>query len=132
MRLRKSKTAKSPTGHKTLKLLFTVVNRKKAEFFADLLQGHEVNFQTLTLAKGTAKSETLRLLGLEEEEKCVICSVIREDKTEEILQLLHDKFNSVKNGKGIAFTVPLSSVIGVTTYGFLSNNKTVVKENKDE
>jgi hypothetical protein len=129
----KSKTKKTaPVGHKKLKLLITVVNRNKAEFFVDLLQGYEVNFQMRVLAKGTAKSETLHLLGLEDEEKCVIFSVIREDKADEILHVLQDKFTSVRGGKGIAFTTPLSSVIGVTTYGFLSNNKTVVKENKDE
>lgn len=129
----KSKPKKAaPVGHKKLKLLTTVVNRNKAEFFVDLLQGYEVNFQMRVLANGTAKSEMLHLLGLEDEEKCVIFSVIREDKAEEILHALQDKFASVRGGKGIAFTSPLSSVIGVTVYGFLSNNKTVVKENKDE
>ena len=129
----KSKPKKSaPVGPKKLKLLTTIINRNKAEFFVDLLQGYEVNFQLRILANGTAKSEMLHLLGLENEEKCVIFSVIREDKAEEILHVLQDKFASVRGGKGIAFTSPLSSVIGVTAYGFLSNNKTVVKENKDE
>ncbi len=122
----------SPEGHKKLKLLITVVNRNKAEFYADLLQGYEVNFQTLVLAQGTAKSETLHLLGLEDEEKSVIFSIVREDKAEEILHILQDKFASVRGGKGIAFTTPLTSVIGVLVYGFLSNNKAVVREDKQD
>ena len=129
----KNKQRKSPAGgYKKLKLLITVVNRNKAEFYADLLQGYEVNFQTRVLAQGTAHSETLHLLGLQNEEKCVIFSVVREDKTEEILHVLQDKFDSVRGGKGIAFTTPLSSVIGVTLYGFLSNNKSVIKEEKQD
>jgi hypothetical protein len=32
-------------------------------------------------------------------------------------------FKTIKNGKGIAFAVPLSSVIGVNNYQFLSNNR---------
>jgi len=37
-------------------------------------------------------------------------------------------FKTMKNGKGIAFTVPMTSVIGVSIYGFLSNNRMTVKE----
>ena len=129
----KNKTRKpASTGFKKLKLLITVVNRNKSEFYVDFLQGFEINFQTRVLAQGTARSETLRMLGLEDEEKCVIFSVIREDKAEEVLQALQDKFHSVRGGKGIAFTTPLSSVIGVGIYGFLSNNKSVVKEEKQD
>jgi nitrogen regulatory protein PII len=115
---------------KKLKLLVTVVNRNKSEFYMDFLSGFEVNFQTSVLGQGTAKSETLHLLGLEDSDKSVIFSVIREDKAEEILHALEDKFHTVRNGKGIAFTTPLSSVIGVAIYRFLSNNRTVVKEDK--
>jgi nitrogen regulatory protein PII len=96
----------------------------------DFLSGFEVNFQTSVLGQGTAKSETLHPLGLEDSDKSVIFSVIREDKAEEILPALEDKFHTVRNGKGIAFTTPLSSVIGVAIYRFLSNNRTVVKEDK--
>ena len=33
-----------------------------------------------------------------------------------------EKFEKVKHGKGIAYTIPISSVIGVMVYQFLSNN----------
>ena len=91
----------------------------------DFLNGFEVNFQTAALGQGTAKSETLHLLGLEESDKGVIFSVIREDKSEEILRNLDEKFKTIRNGKGVAFTIPLTSVIGVAIYRFLSNNRTV-------
>ena len=89
----------------------------------DLLQNYQINFQTSVLAQGTAKSETLSLLGLEDSDKSVIFSVIREDNAMEALHALEDKFQTVRNGKGIAFTVPMSSVIGVAIYRFLSNHK---------
>ena len=110
-------------NHKKLKILITVVNRSKAEFYMDLLQNYEINFQTSVLAQGTAKSETLSLLGLEDSDKSVIFSVIREDNATDALHALEDKFHTVRNGKGIAFTVPMSSVIGVAIYRFLSNHK---------
>lgn len=128
---KKTKKEKSVSADfKKLKLLVTVVNRNKSEFYMDFLSGFEVNFQTSVLGQGTAKSETLHLLGLEDSDKSVIFSVIREDKAEEILHALEDKFHTVRNGKGIAFTTPLSSVIGVAIYRFLSNNRMVVKEDK--
>ena len=128
---KQTKPQKTPdVNFRKLKILVTVVNRNKTEFYMDFLQDYGVNFQTSVLAQGTAKSETLYMLGLEDSDKSVIFSVIREDKAEEILHALEDKFHTVRNGKGIAFTTPLSSVIGVAIYRFLSNNRTVVKEDK--
>ena len=107
---------------KKLKLLFTVVDRNKGEFYLDVLSQYEVNFQTVINGAGTARSEILDMLGLNNN-KAVIISVIREDLTETIMKVLEEKFQTIRNGKGIAFAVPLSSVIGVNIYRFLSNNQ---------
>jgi hypothetical protein len=125
---RKTKTAENTSanannGFKKLKILVTVVNRKKTELFMDLLTAYEVNFQTSVLAQGTARSETLYMLGLEDSDKSVIFSVLREDKAPEAMRMLEEKFHTIKDGKGIAFTIPMSSVIGVAIYRFLSNHR---------
>ena len=110
-------------GFKKLKILVTVVNRSKTEFFMDFLTAYEVNFQTAVLGQGTARSEMMYMLGLEDSDKGVIFSVLREDKAEDALRGLDEKFHTLKNGKGIAFTIPMSSVIGVAIYRFLSNHR---------
>lgn len=107
---------------KKLKLLFTVVDRNKGEFYLDVISQFDVNCQMLTQGKGTATSNLVELFGLNIN-KAVIVSVVREDMTDAILNCLEDKFETIKNGKGIAFAVPLSSVIGVNMYQFLSNNR---------
>ena len=107
---------------KKLKLLVTVVDRQKAEYYLDVLSEFEVNFQLLVNGLGTARSEMIELLGLNKQ-KAVIFSVVREDLTGRILRLLDEKFHTIKKGKGVAFTVPMSSVIGVNLYQFLSNNR---------
>ena len=107
---------------KKLKLLFTVVDRPKAEFYLDVLSELEVNCQIVTAGKGTATSDMVDLLGLNPH-KAVLISVIREDLTDSIMQTLEEKFRTIRNGKGVAFAVPLSSVIGVNMYRFLSNNR---------
>ncbi len=105
-----------------LMLLVSVVPRAKADLYLTLIQGFSVNLQLSLAAEGTASGETLRLLGLSDAEKAVIFSVIRQDIAEEALRYLEEKFRTLKNGKGIAFTVPMSSVIGVAVYRFLSNS----------
>ena len=110
----------APNG---LSLLITVVNRNKAEFYADMIQSYEVNMQLITAASGTASTEVLHYLGLTDSDKSVIFSIIRRDKVSVALAALEEKFKTIKNGKGIAFTVPMSGTIGVAIYQFLSNTK---------
>ena len=115
---------------KKLKLLITVVDRSKALFYTDLLEQYEVNMQLVCYGRGTADSEMLNLLGLASSEKAVILSVVKEELVSEILMTLNEKFEKVKNGKGIAYTISLQSIIGVSVYQFLSNEKTFIKEEK--
>lgn len=110
-------------GVRKLKLLVTIVERSKSTFYADVIEGFEVNLQTILYGHGTASSEQLSLLGNIDNDKAVILSVIRADKARAILSTLEEKFEKVKNGKGIAFTVPFNSVVGVWAYRFLSNAK---------
>lgn len=113
---------KKTTAPAKLKLLFTIVNRSKTEFFIDLLEGYEVNLQTILLGEGTASDETMQLLGLTDKDKSVILSVIREDKAQNALDMLSEKFKTVRNGEGIAWTVPFDSTIGAAAYRFMSNS----------
>ncbi|MBE6153940.1 MAG: hypothetical protein E7166_06940 [Firmicutes bacterium] len=113
---------------KKLKLLVTIVDRSKALFYTDLIEQFEVNMQTVVYGKGTAASEMLSYLGLAEIEKAVILSFVKEDNVKEILETLNEKFQKVKNGKGIAYTIPLKSIIGVSIYQFLANSKVFKKE----
>ena len=107
---------------KKLKLLFTVVDRAKGEFYLDVLSQYEVNCQMVTPGIGTATSELVNLLGLNIH-KAVILSVVREDRVDGIMKVLEQKFATIRGGRGIAFAVPMSSVIGVNMYQFLSNNR---------
>lgn len=126
------KMKKNPTPSRTgnnsaisaptkLQLLFTIVNRNKTEFYVDLLHDFDINMQMILSANGTADSRIKSLLGLTDSEKAVIISVIRRDKSKLALEALGEKFKTVKGGKGIAYTVPMSSTIGVAIYQFLSN-----------
>ena len=117
----KENSKKKQLAPPKLKLLFTIVNREKTELYTALVQGFNVNMQLSTAARGTASREIMQMLGLSDKNKSLIVSVIREDTEDMLLRFLDEKFHTIKNGKGIAFTVSMSSVIGVAVYRFLGN-----------
>jgi hypothetical protein len=120
-----TKTKKQVSNLRKLKWLITIIDRTKALFYLDLLEQFEVNVQMVLYGRGTANSQMLDLLGLAESDKAVIISFIREDKVKEALETLGDKFQKVKNGKGIAYTIGMDSIIGVSMYQLLTNDTTV-------
>ena len=110
-----------------LTLLVTIVPRDKEGFFIDYLQTLGANLQMSASGHGTATREVLEYLGLDNNDKSVIFSVIRSEKTERFLTGLEDKFTAIRDAKGIAAAIPLSSVIGRLSFGFLSGDSRVVK-----
>ncbi len=104
-----------------LQILVTIVNRDKAELYTDLLTSFGISMQLTMSAQGTASVEMLHYLGLEDSDKAVLLGTVREDAAEKTLQYLSGKFETIKKGKGVAFTVPMSSVIGAAIYRFLGN-----------
>ena len=115
----KRRVNKPPVAPNKLVLLVTVVNRPKAEFYVDLLQQFEVNLQLDVSAFGTAPANMQLVYA--DPEKQVIFTVIREDNVKAALATLEEKFATIRGGKGIAFTVPFTSTIGVSVYRFLTN-----------
>lgn len=119
---KKVENGKKPLAPKKLLLLVTIVNRQKADFYTDLIESFECNFELNVSALGTAREDMRSLLHITDENKTAILSVICQDKEKDVLYALNDKFNTVRGGGGIAFTIPMTSTIGVAVYRFLSNN----------
>ena len=63
------------------------------------------------------------MVGLADNKNVIIFSIVREDRTKEILTALEEKFKTIRSGKGVAFSVSLSSMIGVSVYSFLANKQ---------
>jgi len=122
-----SKAKEKNVSTNRLMLLVTVVNRRKAEYYADLIQDMGANLSFVAMGEGTANAKMLDMLGLTDSLKAAVFSVIKESSQNKILRTLDDKFVSIKDGKGIAFTVPFSSVIGASVFNFLSDNRMTFK-----
>lgn len=110
-----------------LEMLMAVVHNDKAAYFSSLIQSHQANLQLTIPAKGTTHL-ILNYLGFTDQPKSLLVSIVRSDQAGPLIDLLEETFRKGKKYKGIAFTVPLTSVIGTLVYGFLSNDKRTVKE----
>ena len=104
-----------------LVLLVTVVNRNKSDYFLDLIQSFNCNMQMSSFAHGTAQ----RALGLltPDAEKDVLFSILTRDNAKQAMEALEEKFATIRGGKGVSFTVPITSTIGVLIYRFLANKQ---------
>ena len=113
-----------------LKILVTIVNRAKADFYMDHIQSFGVNMQMVVFGKGTAPREIATAMGLADSDRAVIFSIIGEEKLRSALDSIEEKFNTIVGGKGIAYTIPMASIIGKSIFNFLSDNRDAVRRNE--
>lgn len=93
-----------------IKMLVTIVDRKKTDHVAEFFQERGLHANFAILGVGTASSEILDYLGLGETDKGVILSLIPQDRIAGILKGITDSMQLSKPGKGICFTLPLSGI----------------------
>ena len=110
-----------------LMLLVTIVQKGKGTFFADFLKTFDVNLQICVVGTGSANDDLIEFLGIKDNKRTVIFSVVKESKVKSIMEALEERFHTINKDTGIAFTVPLSSVIGKLSYGILSNDERMLK-----
>lgn len=120
---KKKKDINGLKAPKKLKILVTIVDRTKTDFYLSALESYGVNMQTVLYAKGTAPTEIATMLGIVDSGKALILSVANEDIIPTIIAEYEDNYFKLRNSKGIAFTIPISSIIGVFIYNFLANNE---------
>ena len=103
-----------------LKVIMIIIDRNKTEKLMSKLEQIGVNFPHIFRAEGTAKSELLDVLGVGHSEKSIIFSTVTQETVIKIKDMLTKDFDILKNGNGIAFTVPITSVGGPATLQILS------------
>jgi nitrogen regulatory protein PII len=91
-------------------LNITIGERDKSEAFLNFYRDSKVELSLGTFGKGTARRETLDVLGLGSSDKCVIFSLMTEAKSKVLLKEIETKMSLRTIGMGISFTVPLSSI----------------------
>lgn len=112
---------------KKLKLFFVIVNDGQADSIISRLHELGCACSVVTNARGTAKQESYELLGFGNPKKQMIIALINEQSVDEVIGYLESRFRVSNAAKGIAFSLTISSVIGVSIYKFLTDTR----ENKE-
>ena len=103
-------------AHFPVKWLITIVDRGRGELAAELLNQVHKSVHMISLGKGTASSEIMDYLGLDEPEKDIVMSLIPQPLEKKLLQVLGDRMALSSPGKGIAFTISLDSISTAVTH----------------
>ena len=98
----------------------TINKRSDDDAVISLYQELEVPRVYSCLANGTAKSQLLDLLGLEQCEKTVHQAVLTHNKLHELIDALERRMQIDLPGKGIALAVPLTSISTKKSLDFFS------------
>lgn len=106
--------------NESLEMVVTIIPKGKGAYFLKLYDRVECSCQTSMPGLGTADSMMLGLFGLSDIEKDVIFTLIKKSEIEKVFSILD---NELEVNKGIAFSVPLSGIVGKSLYMFLTNQR---------
>jgi hypothetical protein len=94
--------------HLSPKALVAIVERGSIKRVAEVFRNDHLVFSLVFLGRGTAGSEVMDLLGLDDAEKAIVLTVLPDFYVGEVLLDLDERLKFGKKVKGFAFTVPLS------------------------
>ena len=105
------------TAMQGVDLFITITDRSRAEQFAAWFRTHGISLVLTALGQGTATTEVLDFLGLEDTEKAVLfCVSPRSPRL--VRQAARDLWLDVP-GQGVLMTVPVNSIGGSTAKEYL-------------
>ena len=117
-----NKTNNSGSTTKKLLMFITIVNRGQGNFVLKLFESEGANAQFVQYGEGTAQKEIRDILGIEDNTKEIIISLISEDRIESAKKELEAFFKVSKRNRGIGFSIPMTSLIGMKLYQFLTDS----------
>ena len=109
------------TKIKKLSLFVTIVNHGQAEAITKMFETIGVSAQFVEHGEGTAQKEIRNILGIEDNRKSIVFSFIKKDAIPQASKELEAYFHSSPKNRGIAYTIPINSVIGMSIYNFLAD-----------
>lgn len=117
------KKAPPKSNPKKLSLYFVIVNKGQGDAVVKLFASRfKTSLTYLHKGEGTATDKVSEILGFNDNRKDVVISVIKREQLKDIKEEIESFFAIHKRNKGVAFSVPLDSVVGTNTYHFLAND----------
>lgn len=93
-----------------MKLAVTILRRGNGNAASEICRAHDTSFPLVVRGHGTASSDIMDMLGLDEPEKDVVLCVVNGENTTALLEDYNKKMRFEKPGAGIAFALPLSGI----------------------
>ncbi len=93
------------------KLLCCVVNHQKGSKVLRIASKYSVHGGTILLGKGTVESRILEMLDLNDSRKELVLIVAKNEMADKCAESIAKEMSFHKQGHGIAFTVPIKTVI---------------------
>ncbi|MCQ2742547.1 MAG: hypothetical protein MJ239_04535 [Bacilli bacterium] len=125
MAKKKEEQAKQPFEKrgdiKKLVVYVTIVNYGQGDAVLRLFKNSGTSAQISQLGHGTAGKSMREVLGIVDDRKEIIFSMVKEESVPELKQEIEAFFLASKKNRGIAFTIPLTSLVGIKLYHFFTN-----------
>lgn len=97
-------------------VIFCVVNAGFSEAVMDAAKEFGARGGTVIRARGTANSESEKLFGITiEPEKEIVMILVPSDIKDDILHALYREVGLKTPGQGIAFSMPVDNVVGISS-----------------
>lgn len=106
---------------KKLSMYITIVNKGNGDAISKLLAHYDASISVIHRGEGTANASISEILGFNDNRKDVVVSIVKSEKLKEIKDEIESFFLAHKRNRGVAFAIPLKSVVGTNTYHFLAN-----------
>ena len=105
----------------SISMFVTIVNKGQSGYILKLFEAEGANAQFVQRGEGTAQKEIRDILGIEDNTKEIVISLIKDEKIESAKKELEAFFKVSKRNRGIGFSIPMTSLIGMKVYQFLSD-----------
>ena len=105
---------------KPLVAYFAIVDQGNANAIVEIFRRAGSTASFIQMGRGTASKHVRDILGIEDNRKEIVYSLVREDYAEDIQKELSAYFMSAKRNKGVGFSIKLNSIVGVKLYKFFT------------
>ena len=96
--------------------IFCIVNDGYSEAVMDAAKKYGARGGTVINARGTAGKEAEKFFGITvQPEKEIVMILVSAEYKENILKALYEEVGLDTSGQGIAFSLPVDSVVGIST-----------------
>ena len=95
-------------------VIFAIVNSGFAEDVMDIARELGVRGGTILNARGVVKADAAEFFGISlHEDKEILMTVVERDIRDQVLNAIYKEMGMAKKAKGIAFSLPVSDVVGL-------------------